>query len=100
MGLPWNRQLDPLCKISSGIKKKHENNLSVRLEPPTYNQIQHLIQDTVWKSDKTQGNITYNTAMRSVLSQQVTTRLRARTHTLCTEFHSACNTYIIVTEIL
>ena len=36
-------------------------------------QVPHLTQDTIWESDKTQENIAYNRAKRSVLSQQVTT---------------------------
>ena len=41
-----------------------------------YNQGPHLTQDTIWESDKTQENITYKRAKRSVFSQQVTTRLK------------------------
>ena len=42
-----------------------------------YNQVPHLTQNTLWESDKhTQENITYKKANRSVLSQQVTTRLQ------------------------
>ena len=41
-----------------------------------YNQIPHLTQDTIWESEKTQENITYKEAKRSVLFQQVATRLQ------------------------
>ena len=52
-----------------------------------YNQVPHLIQDTVWygKVTKTHENITYKGAKRSALSQQVTMWLqeidvKGRTH--------------------
>ena len=41
-----------------------------------YKHIPHLTQDTIWESDKTQENITYKRAKRSVFSKQVTTRLQ------------------------
>ena len=41
-----------------------------------YTQVPHLTQHTPSGSDKTQWNITYKRAKRSVLSQQETTRLQ------------------------
>ena len=47
------------------------------------NQVQHLTQDTIWENDKnTQEIITYNTAKRLALSQQVTTRLQGTDKTV------------------
>ena len=46
------------------------------------NQLQHLAQDTIWESDKTQENITQTRAKRSALSQQVTTRLKGTDKTV------------------
>ena len=42
-----------------------------------YNQVPHLIRDTIWESDKnTQESITHKKAKRSALSQQVIPRLQ------------------------
>ena len=41
-----------------------------------YNQVPHLTRDTIWESDKTQGNIAHKIAKWSALSQQVITRLQ------------------------
>ena len=41
-----------------------------------YNQIQHLTQDTIWKSDKTTRKHHTQKTKMSALSQQVTTRLQ------------------------
>ena len=51
------------------------SNLKVRKKAKIrnrYNQVPHLIRDTIWESDKTQENITYRGAKRSAHSQQVT----------------------------
>ena len=41
-----------------------------------YNQVIHLIRDTVWKSDKTQGLIIHKRVNMSAFSQQVIKRLQ------------------------
>ena len=47
-----------------------------------YNQIPHLILDTIWESDKIQEIITRMRAKRSVLSKQVTTKPQGTDKTL------------------
>ena len=51
-----------------------------------YNQVLHLAQDTIWESDKntrkTPGKTSHTTVKRSVLSQQVTTRLQGTDKTI------------------
>ena len=54
-----------------------------------YDQIPHITQDTIWQSDKTQENITYKSAKRSALSQQVTTRLQHVNIHLTTDKHNS-----------
>ena len=53
------------------IKKSKEKETKIRNR---YNQIIHPVRDTIWESDKTQGDITHKRAKRSVFSQATKNR--------------------------
>ena len=58
--------------IEKYINKKKEE--GKRSEIDTYNQVPYLTRDTIWKSDKTQENITHKKTERSAFFQQVITQ--------------------------
>ena len=47
-----------------------------------YNKLLHLTQDTIWDSEKTQGNITHKRDKRSALSQKVITGMQGTENTV------------------